>query len=275
MKLYLTALSFTLLIAFCSTATAQKVHLDPVFNEAAAAFDRKIHSIHDFVKRFNGRDTLNGSTMDKMAYLEDRRMAIYSLLDREKVLAADSISKETIKAFVEEVCATSSEGYIELASDDWFAEAVFVTKYRGKEDTIRVFMVKEHENDWSKWSIRNVHSPLFAIKAADTSVFISPTGAELKFSELVGVNTKKKVPVASYAHKDVRYDPFSAFLFALESGDLELLYANRVILHFPDFNGWLVTVEEVNRTSENSGWLISDVRRITSKEQYMSSYFQN
>ena len=106
-------------------------------------------------------------------------------------------------------------------------------------------------------------------KKKEIKYLIPPTNEELNFVALYKA-LNDSVIRDEYFHKGFRADQLSVFIDMLGKKKIEFKQIDGIEMHFLQIDGWAFIVEDINRKSYNSGWLITKLLKMTNtqKERY-------
>ena len=90
---------------------------------------------------------------------------------------------------------------------------------------------------------------------------------ELEFMNLQRVFQDNRKNVASYTSRDFEPDPLSLFLYEVKKGNLLFKTIQKVKFHFFQIENWYFEISYVNRTGNNTGWLISSLEKVTEADK--------
>jgi hypothetical protein len=171
----------------------------------------------------------------------------------------DSHYRALCNEFIVYVADSISPKYIALHGG--MVKAVAKTKilYRNSEQMVEIDMVPEALTDRSaKWSISKVSGEIFSFIEDSLLVnFIAPNSHETNFINLKKINTLSN-PIYYFAN--FTDDTTILFLSEVATGNITIKNTEKIV-YFISFPKWEITVEEFNRTTTNSGWLISDITK--------------
>ena len=172
-----------------------------------------------------------------------------------------------ISTFIKQVCKSKQK----LSVDDslFFAEAKFTVKYLGKDKKIGLILKKENTGNFIyRWSIAGVNG-LVENKMLDTTGNngIRPVDHEMNFVQLRGILNNVSNNLANYRSYDVNIDPLSYFFALVKSKQIVVSQCDAVVYHCFCVKDFYFRIEKYNRNDYNSGWLISDFKKITEKEK--------
>jgi len=232
-------------------------------------FYAQTKQINQFFRRFNAEEDLQGERLYKGdKYYRDldlREKYLKMLFDMENPMIGGELKDE----FISDVTDKSNPEYLDFYGGKWFAEVTASFDFKGKTETAVIFLELEHENLGMKWVINKVYFKPFAdLFFTDSLVhkFIHPMSHELDFMNLIKVFQDKN-DVEYYFDKDYRPDLKSIFLYEIKKGGLTFITIQNVRFHFFQIKNWYFEISEFNRSSKNSGWLISALTKIPEEQK--------
>lgn len=211
-----------------------------------------VKSIDEFMQRFNG-DELHPD-LDTTKVENVRLRSILTLFDLQQFQVRDSIVAKQLISFADTICKKNVRLDFESGL---YAEAKCTFLFYDKELPINlVFVYEPIQNDMYRWALAGVNG-LQENHILDTSRngYFNPTQHEVRFTELSTASANLTKYVSN--HKDV--DQMSYLLGMLESNQLKYLDCQKVRFHFLQVPGYIFIVDEVNRLSNNAGYLISSL----------------
>jgi len=264
-----------LLFAFCQ-AGAQSFSAGP--SKEAETFFYRVKNIDDFIERFN--DDPRSSVRR-----EFRKMEKEALVSRPKLLLSvfnwqneQLKSSVDTKEFFDQVADSALPQFVRFTDSDWYADALCDFTFDNNPIQLRLVLHVKHMGDkGTKWMIAGV-SDHIALGNADISQPSQTTGQEVKQS----------IPPTNYAVNFLELrkvlnagmdetNCFEADLLTTEKGKqvvklikeqrLKFQQANEMKFHFLQLPNWIFTVEEFNRNTKNSGWLINEIRKVSEDEK--------
>ena len=234
-------------------------------------YNLNVKQFNEFVDRFNYKTDFKGNAIDSVFKSKISREKYLELLfnkeDPRLKFSNDKYSDNYVKLkkeFIQEV--VSNNYLIDKYSLKIIAEARSLVTYKNKSQEIRVFLNQEIVDNGVKWVILSVKADFLNVLKQDTTLlrFIPPTSNETNFISLKRVFDDANFQ-HYYAFNGYWYDPLSAFLYALNSGEVKFQYVDEIIYHFVDVPGWEINVKEFMRNTENSGWLIDDISKMENR----------
>ncbi len=229
--------------------------------------------VNQFVHRFNmeeGPDGLPLSDTDKRYHNTAlRKKLLPYLFDMSNPRTSGTLKKY----FIEDVTNKKHPVYLNFLDKNWYAEvsATFKNNH-GNNVNLILFLTLEKEGLGSKWIISNVFDAdlhqLFPTenKAGHMKYFLHPQSHEIDFMNLNKAFDDPK-HIEYYAATDYRPDYLTLFFYLMKTGVLKFENINSVKFHFFQIKNWYFELKYFNRNSDNSGWLISNLKYISEKDK--------
>lgn len=79
--------------------------------------------------------------------------------------------------------------------------------------------------------------------------------------------------IEQFAERGYYPDHLSIFIYEFRKGLIEFKTVDQVKFHFFQIDGWYFELSKFNRKSLNSGWLISNLLKITEEDQKVLKSF--
>lgn len=222
----------------------------------------QVKQFGEFIDRFNYKTDWKGNRITEEFSKKVPRNAYLLYLvngaDPRLIDPIDSSYRVVCSEFIAFIDNPKKPQKINLYSGQVKAQALVNIICFGKAAQVKVEMVPDVLPDRSaRWVINGVESSLFAINADSIQKhFIAPNSHETNFINLKKLNESDNgiyylsTPVANTI----------TFIKGIEQKKIQIQNIEKVTYHIA-FAGWQITVEEFNRVSNNSGWLISDIKR--------------
>jgi hypothetical protein len=232
-------------------------------------FKFRVKQLTEFVDLFNNmvdftsrgispEESKNLTRMSVMASIFDNSDP---RLDREST-EYDAAYTQLAKEFIIQVCTDSL--FLTKSSEEIYAIANSSGTYKNKPVKFDIVLQQELVGkNMLKWSISNVEADFINFLLQDTVYlrFLPPSSDELDFKELVRALNDHDY-LDQYAGRDFSYNPLSVFFYLLKTGDVKIESVLEVRYKLYEIPGWQIELSDFNRNSKNSGWLISDLKRI-------------
>jgi len=225
----------------------------------------QVKQFGEFIDRFNYKADWSGKLMSpEFAKKMPRSSYLGYLLNAEDARLSnnsDSSYNKLCSEFISFVDSPNNPITISLFSGQVKALAKVNIIYNGRNQAISVELTPEILDDRSaKWAISRVEAACFsAIKDSLKVNFISPNSHETNFINIKKVNSTTD-PIYFFS-TTIATDPTLLFLSEVAKNRISIKNIEQV-KYCVTFTGWEIIVEEFNRTSNNSGWLISDIKKV-------------
>lgn len=225
--------------------------------------------VNQFFRRFNGEEDEKGERYyeNDKAYrtLPVRKKYLPFLFDLENKNISSSLKKE----FLEAVLESNKPQYLDFHAGNWFTEVNSSFKNGSKDQNMILFLKIESERLGYEWVIDGVMSSsyqgLFNKDTTANKKFIHPMSHELGFMNLRKAFVDNRTP-ESYTPDEFSPDFLTLFLYDIKKGNLKFESVQDVKFHFFQIKGWYFELSEFNRPGYNTGWLISNLMKVTPQE---------
>ncbi|WP_247236590.1 hypothetical protein [Telluribacter sp. SYSU D00476] len=237
----------------------------------------RVHYTNDFVRRFNDlvgpdNDSINGPH-DHTA----RKQRIRQLFDLEDSRLASSggstnVYKYLIDQFLFEICDSFKPKQLIDANENMYAEVRGLAIWKNQTHEYKMYLKKDRIGSNWLWQIIGLDAPFLMTDKTtygkdsvtkSSSRFIPPNAHEMNFMALhkhlnAGLSIKYFIDDAYHGDSSL-----NAFAYYHTIGQLrpQTLEISSLWIYTP--MGWLIQLRQFNRDSDNSGWLISDLCRLT------------
>lgn len=231
-----------------------------------AEFGAQVKSLDEFKNRFNGHESKQGIAADSMA----RRNNIINLFDFNMDVGglSEMQFEEKLNSFLDSI--ENNNVTFEIASPDLVAECRCKVVYNGKPQHIVLLMRNEPlQGDsvyrWCFVGARDLDKA--GIINTEKLSWISAMEHEIHFMGLSDILNDNASRVMGYRSCNYNIDQLSVFLALLQAGALEFDYVEELVFHSFAVPEYIFTIEEIVRTGQNSGWLISNFMRTNSESK--------
>lgn len=278
MKLITVCLVF---ILFIGSSTQSQIIDSFVDDESMLYAHTK--QVNQFFRRFNGEEdrygkrlSINDPLLKSEAY---RREFINFLFDRESSIIDNNLKSE----FVNDVVDINQPQLLNFHGGNWFAQVKTLFEYKGEEKECTLFLKLQEENIGSKWVLTKVlFAPFSSYFVSTDSLdesqkkFLHPLSHELDFMNLIKVFRQDQI-IEQYAERGYSPDYLSLLIYEFRKGNLKFNNILEVKFHLFQVENWYFELSEFNRRSNNSGWLISNLLKISEadKEVLKKFIYQN
>jgi hypothetical protein len=261
-------LSFPLLLFICSNLVSiGQVTIVPNLSklQTPKEYYLQVKQFGEFIDRFNYKSDWKGNLItNEFAKKISRANYLAYLLNAEDSRlgnSSDSTYNKLCGEFISFVDSPNNPITINLFSGQVKALAKVNIAYGGKNQSVNLELVPEILDDRSaKWVISKVEASCFAsISDSLRTNFISPNSHETSFINIKKLNGSTD-PLYFFSN-NLATDP--TILFVSEIAKNRLIIKNiEKVTYKVSLPGWVITVEEFNRSTNNSGWLISNIEKV-------------
>lgn len=216
----------------------------------------KVKQIDEFMQRFNLHD------LPEMFQNEDTLMQkMYCLTALFDFNVIKTRQKE-VRDFVTSIINNNTK--ISYTDTTWCAKAECNAVYKGKNVTVTLELVTEHVKDYIyKWVIKGASGDVLNLssKKQNDGMTISPVDNEVNFISLKHITTTEAQNILNYKSRNEKTESLSVFFALVHSGALSIRNVQQLEYIFKIKN-YQFTVHNFVRDAMNSGWLISDFKKI-------------
>lgn len=257
----------SLVALFSLNATSQTV----VFSEndiRDILFTQCVKSCDEFMCRFNEEEYFPDLKMD------DPKLGVknLALLFDSQMLQAKG--KELFLKDVTDFYDTIQKNHVKLSyeSKSWFAE--LQTEFVYGKRNVKLGLILQPEKTQKKlwcWTVVGVSGMWQLCEHNDTAtrLVISPEQHESEFMELESDFKYSQREFSKFRSYGTKLDSLSYFFALVENGVLKYNRRVSTTFHFLDVPSYLFDITHFNRKSSNTGWLISNIRKISQEEKIM------
>jgi hypothetical protein len=234
-------------------------------------FIYEVKEIDEFFERFNDDPNSFLRSVYKDHHTKfniDRQQLIRSLFNYENK-SWDSVM---MNAFIREVTKKTKPIYLDFYGKNWYAELACKFKYESSSIVIPVIMqIQMTQNKGSKWMIAAIgtstlKSKTVVIEMTPSKIktkFISPTSHGTNFVSLKRAFEDKDNLSGYFEIAHFKNSNMLEFYNAILNTEIEFMDVIEIKYHFLLADKWIFTVENFPREVLNSGWLISDIQRVS------------
>jgi hypothetical protein len=235
-------------------------------------FYAQTKQVNQFFRRFNGEEDVQGKRVyDGDSIVRDpkiRKKYLPMLFDYSNTQLAQDFKE----VFINQVTNKKYPIYLDFHGKDWFAEVATTFTFKNQKGSIILYLKIERQNLGYKWVFTNVYFDKFAkwfAHVGDTtnnSLFIHPMSHEIDFMNINKV-FRNEENIDYYLESDYIPDQLSLFVEEVKNGNLKFESVNNVKFHFFQVPNWYFELVYFNRNDRNSGWLISNLLKVSEKEK--------
>jgi len=227
----------------------------------------KVAHIEEFIERFNFEEGSYFSNYVQSKYSDmniGRNVVIESLFNQRNNLQKEALSQE----FIATACSKERPVLLDFYDAMWYATIPLTINTKTKKfDAILTLEVQLNEDYSAEWVIAGAQSKYLKKPSEEISFFIKPSSHATYFPELreVAKSTSKLKQVISERH-EYRTLLWFERLLGLEAVT-SLSISKEITYHFLQIPGWILKVSNFNEDDNlNSGWLISEISKVSSLE---------
>lgn len=223
----------------------------------------QVKQFGEFIDRFNYKSDWRGNLItDEFAKAVPRSNYIFYLINGEDsrlTNSTDSTYRVLCSEFIADVNNPNNPQIINLYSGQVKALVKVIFRYQSKLQSANLEMIPEVLTDRSaKWVIKSVETDCLASNSDSLAKhFIAPNSHETTF---INLNKLNSTPDPSYF---LAKSTATTLRFINEIAKKQIIIQNtEKVTYYITFPRWQITVDEFNRTSNNSGWLISNIKNL-------------
>jgi len=245
-------------------------------NEYQNIFVWQVKQVNEFIERFNNNDStlLKKYTGDNTSVSPlSRERLILSLFNAEK----KDWDKTEVKSFVKIVDDKTNPRFLSLYGNKWYASLNCDINCKGRRENaiLNLKLIRLPSNGY-KWIITAVsakflntamqagaiNQAMITIPAAvDKTTSLNPMSHGTDFMDIYQVNTDKK-NIANYFDEVQNLDAATQrFIQESINNNAQITRVNNITYHFNQIDGWAFDIQQYNRQTRNSGWLISKLTK--------------
>ncbi len=235
-------------------------------------FYAQTKQVNQFFRRFNGEEDVKGKRLyngDSIVRdLKARLKYLNMLFDNSNY----SISASDKSAFISQVTGKKSPEFLEFHGKDWFAEVAATFTYKKEKVNLIIYMKLERQEPGYKWVFSNVYFNRFdqyfshLKDTTNHTIFLHPLSHEVDFMNFHKI-FREPENMDYYLENQYEPDHLALFMMEVKNGNLKFDDVTEVKFHFFQVPGWYFEVQYFNRNDMNSGWLISNLIKVTEKDK--------
>lgn len=231
----------------------------------SADFRAKVKSLDEFKARFNGEESkpgLEGSENQRL----DNFLSLFDF-DIEKDEHGTKEFQDKMNGFIAAVLEGNNN--FNIHDSGLFAVCTCRMLFDGKERKINLILQSESiDSIRYRWAIVGITGLEKAgIIKTDKRYNIDPTQHEIHFLGLHDFLNANPKNAFGYRSKYSKIDNLSVFFALIQTGNLKFDIVENQVYHYFDIPGYIFTIEELNREGNNTGWLISSLKRANDFEK--------
>lgn len=237
--------------------------------ETPSEYYLQVKQFGEFINRFNYQSDWKGNRITNEFAAKVPRFNYLSYLlnqeDSRLLNESDSSYLQVCNRFFHFVCIPDSQQYISLYNGNVEAVTKASITYQGKTQSCTIYFKPEvAHNRSAKWVINKVQTNCFqSFNDSLQSYFMAPNSNETSFISAKKISALSN-PVYFFS-ASINSDTTLIFLSEIASKRLTLNFIEKVTYRV-SFTNWVITVDEFNRGTNNSGWLISNISPFTDEK---------
>jgi hypothetical protein len=246
----------------------------------------RVKQFSEFIDRFNfQKDFMNNDIGPEFESIITRNDYILLLFNHEDKRLEPEVEDDTyqilVSMFIHEVCSDSI--FIDRISENIFAELNCQINLNGKDQELNMLLKQEFDNGL-KWSIIAVNhdfirsypyqqNKIYAGNNEDSpEIYIPPYSNETNFIDLKTLFNNHE-NLNSLSSEDCVKENLNGFYNLIRNGSLKYRHVKSIKYHVLDIPGWIMVVNNFQRDTDNSGWLISDLKLQDDNRNYFGENF--
>lgn len=245
-----------------SAAAHSQVPLDMINKHL---YETRIKLVDEFFERFNGEEAHAAINKDDKDFRQKNLLFCFN--GKMFKSAKDSCFIDA-QAFIKNVIDDSLK--IRYKDSTWIAKAVCCGKFKGNPVKFNLYLHVEHRRgNMYKWVISKAEGDIFKLEPSlrKDGIMLMPDDHETNFMSLRRITTEKDDYILNYAYKDFHADETSVFYSMVYNGLLDIDYVDDLSFIFFQVPDYQFTVRFFERETDNSGWLISDLKNISEEDK--------
>lgn len=237
-------------------------------------YQLRVKHIEDFMNRFNYTQDARGEFLHYTDSLKNQRAGlIFTLFSKpliQQYFERDSLGNwlayttgiNIMERFIKQVALDSVPQFLQLDGNNWMAENKCRVKYKGKPDSITLFMSFKYDSSQqlSNWVIDSCAAPFLVIKATN-KINLSPVSHNMNFMQIGKASEFNPDDFSALAYNGFKPDNLSVLFYAIKNRILSIEYVEETTFNFWQIPGYYFTVKNIPENSAHSGWLISSIKK--------------
>lgn len=247
-------------------------------------FAFSIHSMDEFFDRFNFKPNSGFEKYVRRKFPDavfTRENLLFNLFNKKNqfFFKDDKVSK-----FVQQVTDTCNPQFVNYSDKFWYAELKCRVTYMSKPQTLTLILkVEQPEPDMFLWAVvsargdflktvplvrqeANKVSSMGSINVKSSRYFLSPVSHGIDFTNIENIFINRS-HVREYLSKGKQSQELKKLVYLIENNKIKFQNVNSITYHLLQINGWIVSVNNFNRNTLNSGWLINNLMKVTPEQK--------
>jgi hypothetical protein len=259
---------FLTLILFFAIGGQLMAQINSIDSQVEENFAFKVKHIDEFFERFNDYQQTS-SLSEYLAnnypdYIIEREKFLSRLFDQE----SENLDMQLVHEFVSYVADTANSIVIDFNDHDWYAEVDCIFEHENIDKSIQLILQYIiNDNGSSKWIIAGVNGDLYEVpESTNPTTTLNPVSYGTDFVGLYRAMKDQK-NVKNYISKTFEPDQLTLFVLMWINNQLVLKEKLNTMYHFFQIDGWFFTLENFDRNTTNSGWLITNLIKVNDNDK--------
>jgi len=268
-------LIFPICFVLCHLTAAVYGQLVYEWETKAQNWEYRVKNIEFFIDRFNNQPEGSGSaraanpkdTTACLAFMKERDFKLFSLFDLNRIDRKDAAVKQKINTFFREINSPYQPKFVRFEDMYWYAELNMNVLASGQSKKMRcILQVVRLGQGVQAWAIKSFHSSEMQVdeRFRGNELYFPPSANGTDF---MGVRLSLNDPAWIKEKETKLVGAQSKTLQQLAEGRIKIETISKITYHFLQLDGWIMTVNYVNRESKNSGWLLDTLQPASMQEK--------
>ncbi len=232
-----------------------------------------------FISRFNHEEDQFGNKINpnNKAYRNNnlRQNSMATLFDKNLYN-----KNKLAQNFIKDITSPDSAAYMEFLGGHWYSEVSATFTYNKTDVEMILILTLEKAGKGSEWVLTNVLTDVFTdqfFECPDTirnTNFLHPMSHEIDFMNIYKIFDDPE-SIECYATNNYHPDFLTLFFYEVKKGRLKFKNVNSLKFHVFQIREWYFEVSWIDRKGNNSGWLITNLMRVSEEEKnWIIKYYQ-
>jgi hypothetical protein len=263
-------------LVFLLVVSSSRLFAQDYENEYQNIFVWQVKQVNEFIERFNNNDSTllkkyTGNNAPATSLTRER--LILGLFNAER----KDWDKAEIKNFIKSVDDKANPRFLSMYGDRWHASLNCDITWKGRRESavLSLKLIRLPSNGY-KWIITAVNAKFLTAlaqagaasqtgfkipEAIDKTTSLNPMSHGTDFMDIYQVNTDTK-NIANYFDGGENLDNTTQyFIQQIINSNAQITRVSNITYHFDQIDGWAFDIQQYNRQTRNSGWLISKLTK--------------
>jgi hypothetical protein len=228
----------------------------------------RVKQLYEFIDRFNYKNDIFGNPIDSVFAAKIPRDKYIESLFNNELIRNDNSFRQLSNEFIDDV--VKGHKIINTESNQIYAHitAVFNPEKSSKSIQIRLRLEFDNGYCWMLFSAdtglinKSNRIPSNNYKYNTPIIgYISPVSNETNFIDLIKI-LQPGIKLADYSSSDGDLASIRRLEEYINQSGSGFDHCQELVYHIYCINGWDIEIRNFNRSTYNSGWLISDLKKI-------------